>query len=362
MPPRPVVPTEDLYARLEVAPSASFETIEIAWRTLLKRHHPDIAGAAALDLAKRINVAHDWLSDPALRERYDRERRRSNGQARRAHPYASWRAGAGTASPAPVRPVHRHAPVDPATALRRFLDRVGRLNQDELDRLSVAETNSIAFVASIRRFLTPERLAAVDAVESQVNARMRPADWANAPIRDAILAAAHELVLGGFLDDNLAEPSRGRARDRLMRGWEAAIDQPRYGPNTRIVRRFLERVDGLDESGITAMLRASGRSRILADPWPRGLDPEEDDGLRVSSALAGRDAVAAAAPKLAGLDRAPARRAERLLGRTAHAFVLRHAFTASEFAGLVAPWQAATGDPGTGRGSEPALGPVVRRR
>ena len=359
MPTRPVVPTEDLYARLEIAPTASFETIEIAWRTLLKRHHPDIAGAAALDLAKRINVAHDWLSDPGLRERYDRERRRSNGQARHAHPNASWR---DDMPPPPARPVHRHAPIDPATALRRFLDRVGRLSRDELDRLSVAETNSIAFVASIRRFLTPERLAAVDAVEGQVRARMRPADWANAPIRDAILAAAHELVLGGFLDDNLAEPSRGRARDRLMRGWEAALDQPRYGPNTRVVRRFLERVEGLDAAGLATLVRASGRSRISADPWPRGLDPEEDDGLRVSSALAGRDAVQAAGPMLSTMERTPARRAERLLARTAHAFVLRHGFTASEFAGLVAPWQAATGDPGTGRGSEAPPGPIVRRR
>jgi hypothetical protein len=356
MPTRPVVPSEDLYARLEVAPDATSETIEIAWRSLLKRHHPDIAGAAALDLAKRINVAHDWLSDPGLRERYDQERRRRNGHAPRAS--GGWRP---STTPTP-RPVHRHAPVDPATALRRFLDRVGRLNQDELDRLSVAETNSIAFVASIRRFLTPERLAAVDAVEGQVRARLRPADWANAPIRDAILAAAHELVLGGFLDDNLAEPSRGRARDRLMRGWEAALDQPRYGPNTRIVRRFLERVSSLDNAALAAMLRTSGRSRIPADPWPRGLDPDEDDGLRVSAALAGRDAIAAARPALAELERTPARRAERLLARTAHAFVLRHGFTASEFAGLIEPWKAATGDAGTGRGTEAPPGPIVRRR
>jgi hypothetical protein len=354
MPPRPVVPADDLYARLEVQPSATFETIEIAWRTLLKRHHPDIAGADALELAKRINVAHDWLSDPTLRERYDRERGRGNGH-RPLRPNVS-------RPTAPVHHVHRAVPVDPATALRRFLDRVGRLNQDELDRLSVAETNSIAFVASIRRFLTPDRQAAVDAVEGQVRARLRPADWASAPIRDAILAAAHEIVLSGFLDDNLAEPSRGRARDRLMRGWEAAIDQPRYGPNTRIVRRFIERAAALDGAALATMVHASGRSRIPADPWPRGLDPEEDDGLRVSSALAGRDAVSAAGPALAGLERTPARRAERLLGRTAHAFVLRHGFTAHEFGTLIAPWTAATGDPGTGRGSDPLPGPVVRRR
>jgi hypothetical protein len=356
MPPRPVVPTEDLYARLEVAPDATFETIEIAWRSLLKRHHPDIAGADALDLAKRINVAHDWLSDPGLRERYDQERRRRNGHRRQST--GTWRPSTVT----PTRPVHRHAPVDPATALRRFLDRVGRLNQDELDRLSVAETNSIAFVASIRRFLTPERQAAVDAVEVRVRERLRPKDWASAPIRDAILAAAHELVLGGFLDDNLAEPSRGRARDRLMRGWEAAIDQPRYGPNTRLVRRLIDRAGDLDPAALTTMVRASGRSRIPPDPWPRWLDPEEDDGLRVSTALAARDTITAASTSLTALERTQRRRAERLLARTAHAFVLRHGFTAAEFASLVAPWKAATGDPGTGRGFEPPPGPTVRRR
>src|SRR5258705_8084539 len=74
MPPRPMIPPDDLYARLELPIDASFEAIEIAWRALLKRHHPDVAGAAADDVAKRINVAHDWLSDPDLRGRYDRER------------------------------------------------------------------------------------------------------------------------------------------------------------------------------------------------------------------------------------------------------------------------------------------------
>jgi hypothetical protein len=355
MPPRPVVPSDDLYARLEVPANATFETIEIAWRALLKRHHPDVAGADALEVAKRINVAHDWLSNPELRERYDREQRASNGRHRVPH----WAAAPPQRGPAPV---YRHVHVDPATALRRFLERVGRLNQDELDRLSVAETNSIAFVASVRRFLPPERLAALDAVEGQVRARLRPRDWADTPIRDAILAAAHELVLGGFLDDNLAEPSRGRARDRLMRGWEAAIDQPRYGPNTRVVRRFLDRVDGLDADDLGRFVRASGRGRIPADPWPRGLDPEEDDGLRVSSALAARDAVVTASSALGELERPVANRASRLLGRTAHAFVLRHGFTAAEFASLVGPWQAATGDPGTGRGMEPMPGPTVTRR
>jgi molecular chaperone DnaJ len=50
---------DDLYARLGVGVDASPEAIEVAWRGLLKRHHPDVAGEdhAALDRAKRINVA-----------------------------------------------------------------------------------------------------------------------------------------------------------------------------------------------------------------------------------------------------------------------------------------------------------------
>src|SRR3954464_8845386 len=76
MPARPMLPADDLYARLEVPADASYEASEVAWRALLKRHHPDVAGgsADADDRAKRINVAHDWLSDPDLRARYDRER------------------------------------------------------------------------------------------------------------------------------------------------------------------------------------------------------------------------------------------------------------------------------------------------
>ena len=76
MAPRPMLPPDDLYARLELPFDASFEAIEIAWRALLKQHHPDVAGPTADQLAKRINVAHDWLSDPDLRARFGQESRR----------------------------------------------------------------------------------------------------------------------------------------------------------------------------------------------------------------------------------------------------------------------------------------------
>src|SRR5258706_15430751 len=118
MPPRPMLPTDDLYARLELPVNASYEAIEIAWRALLKQHHPDVAGPAAGELAKRINVAHDWLSDPELRSRYDRERhpRRSAAGAFGGRRPPAGSRSAGRSGSVPRAPAERR-PVDPAQAI-----------------------------------------------------------------------------------------------------------------------------------------------------------------------------------------------------------------------------------------------------
>ena len=50
MPPRPPLPADDLYARLEIPVDAGPEVIELAWRSLLRRHHPDVAGEAVISL------------------------------------------------------------------------------------------------------------------------------------------------------------------------------------------------------------------------------------------------------------------------------------------------------------------------
>ena len=71
----PDPPDFDLYETLEVSPHASAETIDAAWKVLLRKHHPDLGGrGTGEDAAKRINVAHDWLMDPTLRARYDATR------------------------------------------------------------------------------------------------------------------------------------------------------------------------------------------------------------------------------------------------------------------------------------------------
>jgi curved DNA-binding protein CbpA len=328
MPPRPMIPTDDLYARLELPLDASPEAVEIAWRALLKRHHPDVAGSHADDLAKRINVAHDWLSDPDLRARYDDERH--PGRARRVG-IREGRAGAAPRARA-ARPAAPRRPIEPAEAVERHLARVRRLNEDELDRLSLAESPPIAFVASISRFLSADQLAAVEGLERRVQDALPPKGRWDAPTRDAVLGYAHELLLGPFLDAHLSEPFRERVRERLARGWESAIDQPRYGPNTAVVIAALERIRSLGAGDLARLASAAGSQPPAGhDPWPRGLSPADDDALRVSSALAGRDAAAALPDPVPSILR-------RSVGRAMHGLVLLHAFKPAELDRLLGPW------------------------
>ena len=352
--PRPLVPDEDLYARLEVAVDASPEAIELAWRALLKRHHPDIAGedAASLERAKRINVAHDWLSDPGLRGRYDREHLgltagRTGVRHGRSPRRAAWPAAPST--PSARAPAPRRAPAarpslfrgDPATVLARFLARVERLTGDELDRLAETDPPPIAFLATIRRFLAPDARAAFADAEAVLDTRVPHERWAEVGVREGLLGVAAEVVLAAFLDDMLAEPFRGRARERLLRAWEASIDQPRYGPNGADVIALRARAGRLTAAEVATLIRRS--QGIAGDdrPWPAALSRDEDEALRISAVLAARD-VAAAMPA-AGLSPATATRGRRLLARLGHVVALRHAFPRAAYATLLAPFAEATG-------------------
>lgn len=332
MAPRPTLPSDDLYARLELPPDATPEAIEIAWRSLLRRHHPDVAGPAGLERAKRINVAHDWLGDPQLRARYDRDRGLpGSGAGRRG----SWTSG--PAGP-PLHPPRQRSrpPVDPIV---RFLDQVAALSTDALDRLALADPAPIAFGATIRRFVPDDRRAALEAIEAEIGRRLTAEATGRPRVRDALHAYAAELVLGPFLDDLLSEPFRARTRERLSRGWEASIGQPRYGPNSSAVRALIVRLGGLDPARVADLARHGRRDGLGDHPWPAGASPDDDEALRVSSALAGRDAAAAIPDR--GVSRLVIGRARHAAERVAHLLVLRHAFSPATFEALIAPWRPA---------------------
>ena len=280
MPPRPILPSDDLYLRLELPADATPEAIELAWRALLRRHHPDIAGPAGLEVSKRINVAHDWLSDPGLRARYDRDRGVPGAATRRRAAGGSWHHSQAHAARASIR--HRARRADDQIA--RFLDRVSGLTSDELDRLEAADPAPIAFGATIRQFIPDNGRAALASVEAEIARRLSPLAATRPRIHDTIDAYAVELVLGSFLDDLLSEPFRARARERLTRGWEAAVGQPRYGPNGTAITELLGRLRVLDTAGILALAARGGRARIRRGPMAAGSVPR---GRRSPARLVG---------------------------------------------------------------------------
>jgi molecular chaperone DnaJ len=336
MPARPSLPTDDLYRRLGVPRDASFEAIELAWRGLLRLHHPDIAGPDALELAKRINVAHDWLSDPELRQRYDREHHTGirSGRPPRAGPTGPpW-------PPGPERDQVRWAPRRPPTTAERVatvVERVGRLSADELDRMALAEPAPIAFLATLRQFVPGQLETILDEAERTAIAALPPAARRVVAIRDSVIGQLADIVLGDLIDDILGEPAGTRARERLTRGWDAAVGQPRYGPATTGVATLLDALRSLDGVGVRGLAATGGREALGDEPWPAATSPDEDEALRVSSALAATDARQAvdAAP---GSPERGSPAARRAAARIAHLLVLRHAFAASAFERHAAAW------------------------
>jgi curved DNA-binding protein len=63
----------DFYEVLGVPGDADAEQIQRAYRTLARRHHPDVdKSPGAEDRFKKINEAYTVLSDPKSRRKYDR--------------------------------------------------------------------------------------------------------------------------------------------------------------------------------------------------------------------------------------------------------------------------------------------------
>jgi curved DNA-binding protein CbpA len=65
----------DLYAVLQVDPRADKEIIDVAYRKLAAKYHPDVnPSPKAAQHMKQINAAYQVLRDPRLSQFYDRDR------------------------------------------------------------------------------------------------------------------------------------------------------------------------------------------------------------------------------------------------------------------------------------------------
>lgn len=374
------IPTDDLYARLGVPAHADSAAIDRAWRALLKQHHPDIAGAVSLELAKLINVAHDWLSDAGRRARYDAAVRQRGGRrttgargrpSRRPAAASPAPASARSAPPRPNRATrsagpHAAPPDDPdetfgasAPAIRSFLAQAAALARDDLDRLSVTE--AVDPVIDLRDAVPPELWARVEAIDARL-LRSAPDVVLRAPApATAARAYGHALVLEPFLWYYLADPEP--LLEAMRRGWEAAVGLPRYGPNTDEVTAVLAR---LRRSSPDAARAAAVAWAELGDPEPWPADAWEFDfaALEVSTALARRDAAAAADP-VAARAAGPPEPGELLRWRTAfastaHVVTLRPIFPPRAYARFERALRLATGRE-RGRPSAAQPEPVVRR-
>ena len=332
MPARVTLPNDDLYARLGVPRDASPEAIELAWRALLRTHHPDVAGEDGLEVAKRINVAHDWLSDPELRRRYDRERRVGIRSGRPPRAGGEW-------ATTVRRPTWR--PPTTTELLASVVERVSRLTVDELDRLALAEPAPIAFLATLRQVVPPELEQQLDVAERSAMANLPPAARRSVPIRDAVVGRLADILFADVLEEILGDPASIWARERLTRGWDSAVGQPRYGPATAAIGTLLERLRTLGDDRLRSLASTGTLERLGNAPWPQATSPEEDDALRVSSELAGTDAVAAVDAALTAARLTAPRTVaatRRAAARIAHLIVLRHAFPARAFDRHAAPW------------------------
>src|SRR3990170_168856 len=96
---------KDYYATLGVTKSSSEKEIKQAFRKLARKHHPDVnpGDRAAEAKFKEINEAHEVLSDPDKRRKYDElganwRMYEQAGPGAAGHPGQHWE-GAFTGSP-----------------------------------------------------------------------------------------------------------------------------------------------------------------------------------------------------------------------------------------------------------------------
>ncbi|HEX7472104.1 MAG TPA: hypothetical protein VF323_03405, partial [Candidatus Limnocylindrales bacterium] len=113
----------------------------------------------------------------------------------------------------------------------------------------------------------------------------------------------------------------------------AAVGRTRYGPRTAEVRALVARARTLTPTDGAGLVEAAAGLGLTDRRWPHGTDPDEDEVLRVSAALAARDAAESA--RAGGSNT----RAQTAAASFARVLALAPAFGPAEAARLLRPWR-----------------------
>lgn len=357
-------PGFDPYEVLGVSLDADVVVIQLAYRARVRAAHPDIAGAAGLEQTKRLNVARDWLLDPALRAQLPQHRAAAGSRA--APTGSRQRAG---------RNRHERTSADPfafdfgprTQHLREFLHAVGALNPDERARVNYSLGDTVpVFFERYRDYIEPRLWSRAhvlrDAVSvlwdrgvdepppfvvSMGNLTQSGFHVANAYAQWLLLGDFFRRELGAavFRSEHVVESFADRCTDP----WAASVRQPRYGPHHRRVTSFLD----------AARVLPADAAERLAQSWSRhlgrdGLGNRSDtigpgvwlpapanypEVLKVSGYVAAVDASAIQPPE--GLD--PRLRGTFQYGLRLSASVLALGLNDRQARAYMRPWRDAVG-------------------
>ena len=312
-------PAFDPFEILGVGRDADEVVIQLAYRARIRESHPDVAGPAGLELAKRLNVARDWLLDP--------ERRALLASRRPAQPSAA--AGSPGRRAGRARMYVDVADLGRHTAeVQAFLHSIEMLSSDERARVNYSLGDAPPPDLELYRdYLGPELWARSQALRDEVERvweRGLDEPAPNVPGLGRILPTgllvanlyAQWILLEDFFREQLAGLMiRGvRVADslawRCTSPWIGSVGQRRYGPRQAEVMEFFLAAGDLP-------LDAAER---LAQSWRRHLGrdgrghrsehigpgtwlpspPDVPDVLNISGYLAAVDASRISPPR--GLD------------------------------------------------------------
>jgi hypothetical protein len=200
----------DYYAVLQVHPDAEREILDAAYRQLMKKYHPDLAGDDPRliqlhhERTKAINEAYGVLRDPALRRSYDAQRNHRGGWPTASTHYAS---------PPPQQPAPPSQPVEPVEWVEP--------QQEEEPLLSAALRSPLAALSTLY-YLLPG-----------------PYEWESGRRREFLtLCLLPPLGVAGFaLATGRLAPWIGHSLNANLLGWAilALLSAPTWGSLPRVL-------------------------------------------------------------------------------------------------------------------------------